>query len=447
MINSVYGRLSLAWRNAVFVEATGRNDWSSTLPRENRSYFYPSVSGSVVLSDLAQDIKPGWMNLLKLRGSWAITKAIPDPYEINQSFSVSTSVWDGLSTGSYSNIIKDYAISPTQRDSWEVGVEFSALGQRVFGDYTYYARKLHNIKQNSTISGATGFTARLINLKEERMTRGHEIALGGIPVKNNSFQWTVNGTLSQNLEYYHKLDEEYSADQLYVQVGLRTDHYTFRDWERAPDGQIVHGANGRPVRAVYAERLYGYTAPKFFWGLSNAFRYKDFGLSFSVDGRIKGLSYSEMNDRLWQTGAHPDSDTPERYEEVVNGNITFIGPGVKVVSGSVTYDKYGQIEQDDRVFAPNDQTVSYETYWKNHRKGPWNIWDETFVKLREVSLSYSLPATVANRLSAKKASIGVTGQNLLLWTKEYRFSDPDRGSEDLNSPSMRYIGFNINVNF
>jgi len=102
---------------------------------------------------------------------------------------------------------------------------------------------------------------------------------------------------------------------------------------------------------------------------------------------------------------------------------------------------------DTREFAPNDKTISYEEYWKRSRTGIRNIWDETFVKLREVSLSYSLPADIAGRIQAKKASIGITGQNLLLWTKEYRFSDPDRGSEDINSPSMRYIGFNINVNF
>jgi len=167
----------------------------------------------------------------------------------------------------------------------------------------------------------------------------------------------------------------------------------------------------------------------------------------SVDGRIKGMSYSGMNARLWQTGAHPDSDNPYRYEEVVNGNKTFVAPGVKIVSGGVTYDKYGQIAEDTRVFADNDKVVSYETYWKSSYSGRRNYWDETFIKLRELSLNYRVPEKLASKFKAKRASVGVTGQNLLLWTKEYRFSDPDVGSEDLNSPSMRYIGFNLNVTF
>lgn len=447
MINSVYGRLSLGWRNAIFVEATGRNDWASVLPEDTRSYFYPSVSGSVVVSDLIGDVKPNWLSMLKLRSSWAVTKSVPSPYEINQTFSVSSNVWDGMSTGSYPSSIKDFSISPTQRDLTEVGVDVSLFNNRLYGNYTRYYRLLHNLTTYATISSATGFSSRLINTDEQTMTKGHEITLGGTAMKKDNFQWDVIGNFSQNLSYYHKLDPEYSADALYVKVGERTDAYVTRDWERAPDGQIVHNDAGMPVSAVHASRLFGYTAPKWFWGLTNQFQYKDFSFSFSFDGRIKGLSYSNMNARLWQTGAHPDSDSPERYEEVVNGNRTFVGPGVKIISGTVTYDKYGQIVEDTRVFAPNDAVVSYESYWKRAYSGTRNIWDETFVKLREASVNYTLPSELANRVRAKKASIGVTGQNLLLWTKEYKYSDPDVGSDDLNSPSMRYIGFNLGLSF
>ncbi|WP_120261896.1 SusC/RagA family TonB-linked outer membrane protein [Sphingobacterium detergens] len=449
MRNGIYSRLSLSWRNAVFIEGTARNDWYSMLP--DKSYFYPSVSGSVVVSDLIQ--KPNWLNLLKVRGSWASTVYPPDPYEINQTFGVSNNVWDGMTTASYPNIIKDYSINPTKEDMAEFGLEWAVLNSRLTGNYTYYARRRYNIKADisnsnySNISHTTGFRARLINLKEERMTRGHEISLGGVPIRRENFEWSVNGNLSQNLQYYHKLDPDYTADALYIKEGMRTDHYVTRDWERSPDGEIIHNAAGMPISAVHTARLFGYTAPKWFWGITNQFQYKDFSLSFSFDGRIKGLSYSNMNARLWQTGAHPDSDTKERYEEVVNGKRTFVGKGVKIVSGEVSYDKYGQIIKDTRVFAPNETVVSYENYWKRAYSGTQNIWDETFIKLREVSLSYNLPREVASRFKAKKASIGVTGQNLFLWTKEYRFSDPDAGSEDLNSPSMRYLGFNISLSF
>lgn len=445
MVNSLYGRLSLSWRNIVFLEATGRNDWSSVLPKETRSYFYPSVASSVVVSDLFD--KPSWMNMLKVRGSWAVTKAVLSPYEINQVFSVNSNVWDGLPTASYPNNIKDFTISPTQRNFTEFGVDLSVLDNRLFANYTRYYAKRHNIVVNGTISASSGFSSRLINSNEERMIKGHEITLGGTPIRKEDFKWTVIGNLSQNLEYYHKLDSDYSPDALYVKEGMRTDHYVTRDWERSPDGEIIHNAAGMPISAVHASRLFGYSAPKWIWGLSNEFSYKDFNFSFAIDGRIGGLSASGMNARLWQTGAHPDSDTKERYEEVVNGNKTFVGRGVKILSGNVSYDKYGQIVEDTRVFAPNDAIVSYESYWKRANSGTRNIWDETFFKLREVAFNYTLPKDIAGKLRAKHASVGVTGQNLLLWTKEYRFSDPDVGKEDLNSPSVRYVGFNLNIKF
>jgi len=447
MTNSLYGRLSLSWRNAIFLEATGRNDWSSTLPEETQSFFYPSISGSVVVSDLLKEYKPNWLSMLKVRSSWAVTKAVPSPYEIRQAFSVNSNVWDSKSTASYPNSIKDFTISPTQRDLTEIGADVSLFNNRVYANYTRYYRLLHNVTSYATISSATGFSSRLINTNEQTMTKGHEITVGGTAISKEDFKWDVIGNLSQNLTYYHKLDEDYSADALYVKEGLRTDHYVTRDWERTTDGQIIHNASGMPISATHASRLFGYSSPKWFWGLTNQFAYKDFALSFSLDGRVGGLSYSNMNARLWQTGAHPDSDTQWRYDEVVDGKITYVGEGVKLVSGSVSYDKYGQVITDDRVFAPNDKTVSYENYWKRAYSGTRNIWDETFIKLREVSLSYTLPMDIAGRFKAKKASVGVTGQNLFLWTKEYRFSDPDTGSEDLNSPSVRYLGFNINLTF
>ncbi len=447
MINSLYGRISLSWKNAIFLEATGRNDWSSALPEETRSYFYPSVSGSVVVSDLLQDYKPSWLSMLKLRSSWAVTKSVPAPYEIRQTYSVSSNVWEGLSTASYPSSIKDFSISPTQRDLSEYGADISLFNNRLYANYTRYYRLLHNVTTYASISPSSGFSSRLINTDQQLMTKGHEITVGGTAIKKDDFSWDIMTNFSQNLEFYHKLDPIYTADALYIKKGLRTDFYATRDWERSPNGEIVHNSAGMPVSATHANRLFGYTAPKWFWGLTNQFGYKDFSLSFSLDGRIKGLSYSNMNARLWQTGAHPDAASPERYEEVVNGNKTYVGNGVKITSGTVTYDKYGQILTDTREFAPNETAVSFENYWKRAYSGTHNIWDETFIKLREVSINYNLPIGLAQKISAKKASIGATGQNLFLWTKEYKFSDPDTGSEDLNSPSMRYVGFNLNITF
>lgn len=446
MTSSLYSRVSFSWRNAIFLEATGRNEWSSALSKEQRSYFYPSLSTSATLTDLF-DFNLSWLDQLKVRGAWVRTKRTPDPYEINQAYVIKNNVWDGLPQATYGTGIKDFSISPTQDDSYEFGLDFALLKNRIYGNYTRYYRLRINEVTYAKISQMTGFETRLINTEGQTMTRGHEITVGGVPVKKEHFKWDVIANLSQNLNYFHKLDPQYSLDALYVKKGMRTDYITSSDWERSPSGEIVHNSSGMPVTGKYAAHLVGYSDPKWFWGLTNQFQYRDFNFSFSIDGRIKGMSSSGINARLWQTGAHPDSDNEYRYEEVVNGKKTFIGEGVKILSGAVSYDKYGQILEDTRVFAKNDQTVSYEAYWKSAYGGRRNLWDETFVKLREVSVSYTVPQAITSRLKASKASVGLTGQNLFLWTKEYKFSDPDTGKEDLNSPSMRYVGFNINLTF
>ena len=134
--------------------------------------------------------------------------------------------------------------------------------------------------------------------------------------------------------------------------------------------------------------------------------------------------------------------------------MNYIGEGVKVVSGSVEYDSQGHILSDTRVFAPNDREVSYETYMKLYH-GAGNVWDakhqhildQTFIKLRELSLSYNIPKSFCSKMGLKGASVAFVGNNLLMWTKEFKFSDPDVASENLNSPSIRMLGCNIKVNF
>jgi hypothetical protein len=130
-----------------------------------------------------------------------------------------------------------------------------------------------------------------------------------------------------------------------------------------------------------------------------------------------------------------------------------VGPGVKVVSGTVSYDSYGRITSDSRAYAPNDTQVSYESYMKdNYYRGAWSwcdqdILDETFIKLRELSLSYQLPKTLSEKLKMKDLVVSAVGQNLFFWGKEYKLSDPDYGEAwDLVSPSIRYAGINIKFN-
>lgn len=423
---------------------TGRNDWSSTLPTDDNSYFYPSVGASVLMSEIMP--LPDWMNFWKLRGSWTVSKNDLDIYAINTAYAVDNAVWNGMNSAYYPTTLRG-SVKPITNRTYEIGTTFNLLkNNRVKADFSYYNKLTYNNTVQVNISALSGFKTLLINNDEEYERRGFEVVLDFVPVMNKDFKWNSIVNWSTSRRYYAKLDEQYSADKLWVYKGARLDAYESYDFQRDPQGNMIL-FNGVPKLSDYKSKI-GYADPDWVWGWTNAFKYKNVVLSISIDGRVGGLSSSETNRRMWQTGAHPDTDNKWRYEEVVNNNKTFVADGVTVTSGSVTYDAYGRIVSDNRVFEKNTKVVSYETYIKDYwRKGPQLIFDETFIKLRELSLSYDIPKKLSSKLGLSSSSVSLVGQNLLLWTKEYKYADPDKASDDLSSPSVRYVGFNLKLEF
>ncbi len=187
-------------------------------------------------------------------------------------------------------------------------------------------------------------------------------------------------------------------------------------------------------------------------GINNTVRWRSLVLDFSFDGRIGGTSYNNTEWYMWTSGSHIKSDTQWRYDEVVNGERTFIAPGVKVVSGSAEYDPYGNIISDTRQYAPNDVATSYENYLMNTGVDPFDplgvgFYNQTFLKLRHLSLSWELPGRWTDKIGMKNVAVSFIGQNLLLWTKDFKYSDPDKASDNINSPSIRYMGGSVKFNF
>ena len=443
-VNSLFGKVTLGYKDAFYLDVSGRNDWSSSLPSDEKSYFYPSVGGSAILSEFIT--MPDWLKFLKLRGSWTVSKKDLDIYAVNQAYTVSNSVWSGLNSARLP-LIKRGNVKPITDRTYEIGTAIHFLdNHRLKLDVSYFNKLTYNNTTEVPISYLSGYEKLLMNTKEEFETRGWEFVIEANPVKIRNFSWNTILNWSTARRYYAKLDDVYSPDKLWVYKGARMDYREEKDFNYDPNGNVIL-QNGFPRLSDYYSKI-GFNDPDWIWGWTNTFKYKSFTFSMSIDGRIGGLSNSTTNRSMWQTGAHPDSDNKWRYEEVVNGNKTYIADGVKVVSGSATFDAYGRILSDDRVYAPNDNTVSYETYIKDYwRRGPQLVLDETFIKLRELSLSYDLPRDFANKMKMSNASVALVGQNLLLWTKEYKFADPDRASDDLASPSLRYIGVNVKVEF
>ncbi|WP_373802181.1 SusC/RagA family TonB-linked outer membrane protein [Bacteroides heparinolyticus] len=448
-VNSLFGKVTLSWESLFFLDMTARNDWSSTLPRSTRSFFYPSVAGSLILSEFIK--MPGWLNMLKLRGSWTQNKNDLGIYEINNVFSVQTNVWDGLTAAYYPQEIRGVDLRPEGSRSYEFGVHAIFLKNRLWADITYYNKKCYNFAVKADLSMSSGYRQTFVNSEEERERRGYEVTIGGIPVKNNDFEWNAlfNWSLDRNI--YKKLDPVYSAKAPWIKEGKRYDHLSAPLWDTDPQGNIVHGANGLP-ESIPHYGLMGYSSPDWIWGLSNTFIYKNISFDIAIDGSVGGVLYNMTDQVMWYAGSHIKSDNQWRYDEVVNKKINYVGQGVKVVSGTINRDEYGQVIADNRVYAPNDKEVSYENYIRTYNGSyfagnPHSYKDRTFFKLREVALNYTLPTTISQKMKMHDFTVGLTGSNLLLWTKEFKYSDPDKGSENLNSPSMRFIGFNLKATF
>ncbi|MDR6783162.1 SusC/RagA family TonB-linked outer membrane protein [Pedobacter africanus] len=441
-VNSLYAKAGISYGNFAFIDLTGRNDWSSTLAASERSYFYPSVSGSLVFSELLK--LPSWISMAKLRGSWTKTKLDADVYAINNSYSISTNVWNGASSSSFPTTIRGADILPQTNRTYEYGAGFFFLKNRIRFDVAYFNNLYYNQIISSTVSSASGVGKVLINTKEELERKGVELTLEGTVVKNDGFSWDLGLNWSTNRRYYAALDPIYSTKKQWVTKGSRYDWVSGNSWDKSPDGQPIL-QNGFPIRSQQ-ETIQGYSDPDWIWGLNNTFRYKNFTLNFSFDGRVGGTAYSNMIHYMWSSGTHIDSDNNWRYDEVVNGKKSFVANGVKVVSGTTTRDVFGNILTDTRVFEPNTTAVSYETYVRNSQ-GTQNYFKQTFFKLRELSLTYMLPTKLVKNIGMKNASVGFIGQNMLLWTKDWKYSDPDVGGDNLNSPSVRYMGFNIKATF
>ncbi len=446
-VNSIYGKAAASWRSTIFLEVTGRNDWSSTLPKETRSYFYPSVAGSVVMSEFIP--LPSWADFWKIRGSWTKTKDDTGVYDINRVYSVSTNVWNDLTAAYNPRTIRSATLKPSESRTFEIGMAMNFLQNRLRIDYAYYNKENYNNIRSVSLSPTSGYTSALVNYGETQVRKGHELTISGDIIKQEDLMWTATFNWARDRYYYGDIDPVYSTQKPWVAKGERWDWISAYDYQRDSEGNIIHNSEGLPLINPY-ESLQGYTSPDWVWGLSTTLKWKGFTFDVAVDGRVGGLAHSQTDQALWNSGAHIDSDNQYRYEEVVNGNITFVGEGVKLVSGSAEWDSFGNVLHDDRVFAPNDIPVSYESYMTT--MNPYigtvrtqNLLEQTFIKLRSVAISYTLPQSVCQKMKLKGLTVGVIGQNLLMWTKEFRFSDPDKGSDNINTPSTRLVGFNIKL--
>ncbi|MBI1770213.1 MAG: SusC/RagA family TonB-linked outer membrane protein [Bacteroidetes bacterium] len=443
-VNSLYGTLDVEFLGGLFLGVTGRKDWVSTLPVKNNSFFYPSVSVAGVISDFV-NLSSYRISFLKLRGSWSrVSDGRVGSYSYSQVQAYNTGVnWNNNPSLSFPSTLLNQDIRPETSDTYEVGTDIRFLDGKLGLDVALYQiRDFDNIT-SVPISSSSGYNSRLEN-GGAFLRKGLEITLTGTPIKTEVFSWNITANWSR---YNRFLQSVYDGSNKlgYIKTGTRTDQIYGFAYQHTPGGQLLLNSNGFPIDDPYTRKL-GYSNANFIFGLHNTFSYKNLTLNISFDGRVGGLMYSATNQKMWWGGTHPG--TVNQYRDDANrGLATYVARGVTVVEGAVQYDEEGNILSDTRVYAPNTTPVNYISWNINTSNAFLNhYYDQTFVKLREITLSCNLPKQWLAKSFISKASVSLVGRNLAVWTKMPNV-DPDPGADNLQTPSTRNMGFNVNFIF
>jgi TonB-linked SusC/RagA family outer membrane protein len=442
-VSSVFGYADIGYRNMVYLNITGRNDWTSTLQKPYNTFFYPSVSLSVIGSEIVK--LPSLISFFKLRGAYANISSDVNPYYTIPVYTSGTS-WNGVSSVNLPGTIISPSIHPRTTISQEYGAELRFLNNRLGFDFTWFTYLEKNFPKDIPISQASGYNSIRVNA-DEIHRKGIELVVSGTPVRTKELRWDITLNYSR---LRRTVNSYYGGEDIRdgVKVGERTDVYRTWGWERSPDGKIVYGSNGFPQYISHVVNL-GYYNPDWEFGALNTVSYKNFSVGFSFDGRIGGLLYNGVEQKLYEGGMHPATANQFR-DDSYDGKPSYIGDGVVVTSGTVEYDIQGNIVSDSRKFAPNTKGVKYiDWVFATYVNGvpDANLYKRTFVKLREVVLTYNASPKLLKGTPFKGASLSVTGRNLILWS-DAPFMDPDGyDGTTLADPSYRNIGFNLNLKF
>lgn len=450
---AVYGYLDLGWKNYLMLNLTARNQWSSTIPTFGKnSYLYPSAQLSTVVSEYIP--MPEFISYLKLRGSYARVGSAFSPYYFSPVYS-ETGTWNNNLGLTSPEIIYSKDIKPSYSTGYEVGGELRLFNNRLGFDATYFYFIDGPQTYNQPISETSGYGAYCLNgLKTLR--KGWELSITASPFRNErGFNWDLVLNLSSYRNYLHELPEgqtQYGE----LKVGDRMDAIYGSAIMYAPEnseyaGQVIIGDNGNIQKDNIKQKL-GYSNNDLMVGFSNNMSYGPVSLNFLFDACIGGKMLSQYNRYMWAGGRSLDIDDQERQNWYAGKE--YIAEGVKVVSGELKRDGEGNVISDTRKFAPNDIPTNYFDYVQNS-KGYYGIdecvlVDRSFLKLREVSLTYDLTKHLT-KTPIKGASVSLVGRNLFLITKS-GLVDPDQYNENtvwdnLQTPSFRNIGFNVNITF
>ncbi|PWJ59491.1 TonB-linked SusC/RagA family outer membrane protein [Dyadobacter jejuensis] len=452
-VNSLYASANLGFRNYLFLDLTARNDWSSTLPANNRSYFYPSAAVSAIITDIF-NVSSNVLSFAKLRAGIAQVGNDTDPYMLSSTYNYENP-WGSTPSLSENNALLNSNLKPEITSSYEIGADIRFWRNRVGLDMTYYSKVSSNQILGVNISNATGYASKLLNAGKIE-NKGVEIQLTATPVKTDNFSWDIglnwaknknkvvelaNGLTTYQLNTsYNALTQTYSTSSfrgLSVEARVGQPFGTFfgKGFLRDPDNNIIYDSQGYP-QIDPVGRVLGTFTPKWIGGLSNTFTYKKISLSTLVDAKYGGNIFSQSINIGRYTGVLKET-TVGREEGIVGEGVVNIGTA------------------DNPEYVPNEKRITSEEYHHKYyllTNNENTIFDASYVKLREVKLTYSLSGVVFKKLPFRDITFSVVGRNLALLYSNLPHIDPEtsyyndgnlQGIENGQIPTTRSVGFNI----
>ncbi len=463
-----FGQVDLNYKGWANISVSARNDWSSTLPIEDNSYFYWGVNGALILTD-ALDIKSDVLNFLKIRAAYGTTGNDASVYLTSSPYyymsTASGGPWASLTfplgdAAGYnkSTRIPATSLRPEMSQEIEFGFDLRMFNNRLTIDAAFYNRDTKDQIMSLSAASESGFSSKIANVGKIH-NHGIELGIGIVPVRTKDFEWDMHGTFTKNWSEVKELYEGTTeiawqgvggSPMLYMEVGEPIGVFKFYDYNRVEDPNsehygktIVNGQTGYPSYNTDKMVKYGTSAPDFIVGLTNSFTYKDFSMGFTFDWHHGGKMYSGTAGIMYFTGNAP--------ETAYNNRNPFVYPNSVIDNGDGTY-------RENNIMV--NSSSSMQSYWYDNSNSMMalnNLLDKSYLKLRDLTFTYHLPNKLFGGL-IQGIDVSAVGRNLFLWTpKSNTFIDPDINNwgNDLDSewgefyaaPSVRTFGGSIKIIF
>ncbi len=455
-INSLYGIAKLGYKNFLYLDITGRTDWSSALAtpiaNDNTSFFYPSFSASYIVSNTFS--LPTAISFAKVRASWAQVGNDTDPYQTSTAF-VSQTPYNAQPTFSAQNIIANANLLPEQTTSKEIGADIRFFDDKLRFDVTYYNALTENQIISLPVAISSGYDQQVVNGGAVR-SKGIEIITAATPVKTTNFEWNTQLNFSRNVSTVEELPDEagritLAYSRVYdnvnqtvwfqVEEGGRIGDIYGTGYSKNENGDFIINGSGNYIVDNTLKKL-GNVNPDFILGFNNNFSYKNWSASFLFDWRQGGILVSRTQALAGVAGQL--KETEDRPEAGI------IAEGVVNVG-----------TDEAPIYEANTTAISAESYYRqyydrNHEEN--NVYDATYLKLRQFSIGYTFRSDKATGLIQKdrELSIALIGRNIFAVSKIPHF-DPEQlavqgqkfvsGVEDMSYPTTRSIGVKIGYNF